>query len=390
MLLVHKIELKPNNSQASYFSKACGTARFAYNWALSEWKMLYELGEKPSEVSLRRRLNAIKKADFPWMLEVTKVAPQQAIKNLGSAFKRFFQGKGKYPRFKKKGVRDSFRADNGPVTKGAHAALLEHKKIKLPRIGWVRLKESLRFKGQVKSVTISRKADRWYAAISVEAEQPIKKRKGQGAVGVDLGIHHLAILSNGIKIPGPKAHKVLLKRVQRLSRQLSKKHKGSMNRRKAKTKLARMHARINHIRQDSLHKLTTELVLSYGRIAIEDLNVKGMASNHKLARSIMDQSFYELRRQLEYKSEWFGSELKVIDRFYPSSKRCSACGELNDQLKLSDREWTCGCGVLHDRDINAAQNIEQCLYTVSSTEINACGTESAGLNEYHSGETMPC
>jgi len=145
MLLVHKIELNPNNRQATYFAKACGTARFAYNWALAQWQKQYEAGEKPTEVSLRRDLNAIKQTEFPWMQEVTKVAPQQAIKNLGMAFNRFFKKQGKYPRFKKKGINDSFRADNGPIRKGEHAVELIDQRIKLPRIGWVRLKEKLRF-----------------------------------------------------------------------------------------------------------------------------------------------------------------------------------------------------------------------------------------------------
>ena len=168
MLLVHKIELKPNNKQATYFKKACGVARFSYNWALAEWKKQYESGLKPSETSLRKALNALKATEFPWMQEVTKVAPQQAIKNLGQAFDRFFKHQGRYPRFKKKGIRDSFRADNGPAKKGDNAVEIQGKKIKLPRIGLIKLTEKLRHGGQIKSVTISRKADRWYAGISVK------------------------------------------------------------------------------------------------------------------------------------------------------------------------------------------------------------------------------
>ncbi|HLB57814.1 MAG TPA: transposase, partial [Gammaproteobacteria bacterium] len=152
MLLVHKIELKPNNKQKTYFKKSCGVARFAYNWALAEWKQQYEAGGKPSEVSLRRQLNAIKATEFPWMSEVTKVAPQQAIKNLGSAFNRFFKHQGKYPKFKKKGIRDSFRADNGPAKKGDNAVEIADYSIALPRIGSIRLTEKLRYTGgQIKS-----------------------------------------------------------------------------------------------------------------------------------------------------------------------------------------------------------------------------------------------
>ena len=156
MLLVHKVELKPNNKQATYFRKACGVARFAYNWALDQWKKEYQNGEKPTEISLRKLLNACKAEEYPWMQEVTKNAPQQAIKNLGSAFNRFFRKQGGYPKFKKKGIRDSFRADNGPPQKGESAIRVTGKKIQIPCLGWVKITENLRFQGQIKSLTISR------------------------------------------------------------------------------------------------------------------------------------------------------------------------------------------------------------------------------------------
>jgi len=378
MLSVHKVTLAPNNKQKTYFKKAAGIARFSYNWALSKWIEQYKNGEKPSEISLRRELNKIKKTEFPWMLEVTKVAPQQAIKNLGNAFTRFFKKQGAYPRFKKKGINVSFRTDNGPPTKGVDAINIIGKKIKIPKLGWLKMQEELRFKGLIKSVTISRTANRWYAAINVDTSNLPHIRKNHASVGVDLGIKALATLSNGQQYVGPKAHTTLLKKLKRVSRSLSKKVKGSQNHRKQKEKLAKLHAKITNIRKDSLHKLTTDLVLNYTKIGIENLNVKGMLANRKLSRHIMDQSFYEFRRQLEYKSFWYASELIVIDRFFPSSKMCNACGAINKNLKLQDREWVCSCGKKHDRDINAALNIEQQMYTVSSTEIYACGTEGSG------------
>lgn len=379
MLLVHKIELSPNNKQATYFAKAAGIARFSYNWALAKWKALYEAGEKPNEALLRRILNAIKQEEFPWMQDVTKVAPQQAIKNLGNAFRRFFNKQGDYLKFKKKGFHDSFRADNGPAKKGADAAKIKGKKIQLPRIGWIRMKESLRFSGQIISITISRQASRWYAAISIECQTLPHARKNHGSVGMDLGIKALATLSDGTVYEGAKPHTSLLKRLQRNSRQLSRKKKGSANFGKAKQKLATLHARISNIRKDALHKLTTEVVLQNSQIAIEDLNVKGMTANRKLSRHIMDQSFYELRRQLTYKSAWYGAQLLVVDRFYPSSKLCHSCGLKNEALTLSERSWTCVCGLSHDRDVNASMNLKNCLKnnTVSSTEIYACGELSA-------------
>lgn len=381
MLLVHKIALKPNNKQATYFKKSCGVARFSYNWALAQWKQEYESGGKPSEISLRKKLNAIKKTEFPWMQEVTKVAPQQAIKNLGSAFNRFFKNQGKYPKFKKKGIRDSFRADNGPAKIGENAVQLINQKINLPRIGWIKLQEALRFEGQIKSVTVSRQADKWFAAISVETNQLPHVRQNHASVGIDLGIKTFAQLSNGESFDGAKPHTQKLKRLKKLSRSLSRKKKGSRNYSKAKMKLSKLHTAIANIRVDYLHKTSTKIVLNHAKICIEDLNVAGMIKNRKLSRHIMDQSFSEFRRQLEYKSNWYHSELIVADRFFPSSKMCNGCREINSNLTLSDRHWTCDhCGITHDRDLNAAINLEKYVAknTVSSTEINACGEEGSG------------
>jgi putative transposase len=382
MLLVHKIELSPNNAQRTYFTKACGVARFSYNWALSEWKKRYEANEKVNEALLRRKLNEIKTTEFPWMREVTKVAAQQAIKNLGNAFSRFFKQQGKYPQYKKKGLHDSFRADNGPAKVGGNAVKITEKRIQLPRIGWVKMKESLRFEGQIKSVTISRKGLRWYAAITVECDCLPHERKNQGSVGVDLGIKQLATLSSGKVYEGAKAHTTQLNRLRRYSRALSRKTRGSKNYGKSVKKLAILHAKISDIRTDNLHKLTTELVLNHSQIAIEDLNVSGLIKNRKLARHIMDQAFFEFRRQLVYKSQWYGTELIIVNRFYPSSKLCHVCGKKNETLTLAERKWTCPCGATHDRDLNAAINLENAIKinTASSAGIHACGENSADMN----------
>lgn len=375
MILVHKIELQPNTTQRIYFSRAAGTARFAYNWALARWKEEYEAGRTPNEGKLRKELNSIKREQFPWMLEITKVAPQTAIKNVGVAFDRFFKKLGKYPQFKKKGINDSFRADNGPQAKGANAAPVIGKRVKLPKIGEVRMRESLRFQGQVKSVTISRRADRWFAAIAVDTEELPHVRKNHGVCGIDLGVKTLATFSDGTKVEGPKAHKAQLNRMRRLSRSLSRKQKGSANRRKAKAKLARLHARTTNIRTDALHKLTTETVLNNTVIGIEDLNVRGMVRNRRLARHVMDQSFYEFRRQLEYKARWYGSVVHVADRWFASTKTCSSCGEKNAGVVLGVDAWACpSCGVAHDRDENAAINLER---LAASSAVSACGPEGS-------------
>ena len=299
MIIAHKIALDPNNKQATYFAKAAGTARFAYNWALAEWQRQYAAWKqdnslpKPSQAALRRQLNAIKREQFPWMLEVTKNAPQMAIIQLGEAFKNFFAGRAKYPKFRKKGVHDRFTLTNDQFS-------VEGSRIRIPNLGWVRMRESLRFAGKIMSATISRVADRWFVSITVDTDDPPKRcAENQGVVGVDVGVSALATLSTGETITGPKPHKALLNRLRRLSRSLSRKQNGSRNRAKAKAKLARLHARIANIRSDALHKLTSDLSRRFHTIGIEDLNVRGMMANRHLARSIADMSFFEFRRQLE-------------------------------------------------------------------------------------------
>lgn len=376
MIIAHKIALDPNNAQATYFARAAGTARFAYNWALAEWQRQYAAWKqdnslpKPSQAALRRQLNAIKREQFPWMLEVTKNAPQMAIIQLGEAFKNFFAGRAKYPKFRKKGVHDRFTLTNDQFS-------IDGSCIRIPHLGWVRMRESLRFAGKIMSATISRVADRWFVSIAVDTEDPPKRRaENQGAVGVDLGVAALATLSTGETITGPKPHKALLDRLRRLSRSLSRKQKGSSNRRKAKAKLARLHARIANIRSDALHKLTTEITRRFHTIGIEDLNVRGMAKNRHLARSIADMGFFEFRRQLEYKATMRGGVVAVADRWFASSKTCSACGSVQEAMPLSVRQWICpDCGTRHDRDLNAAINLKN--MAVSST-VSACGEEGAG------------
>jgi putative transposase len=378
MLIAHRIALDPNNVQASYLAKAAGVARFAYNWALAEWQKQYEAHKanpalpKPSQAALRRQLNAIKREQFPWMLDVTKCAPQMAIIQLGQAFANFFAGRARFPQFRKKGCDDRFTLTNDQFD-------IDGCRIRIPNLGWVRMRESLRFAGKIMSATISRMADRWFVSITVDTpDNPhLPKAENQGVVGVDLGVTALATLSTGERVVGPKPHKALLSRLRRLSKSLSRKQKGSANRRKAKAKLAKLHARIAAIRLDAMHKLTTNLTRRFHTIAIEDLNVRGMMANRHLARSIAEMSFFEFRRQLKYKTAMRGGQVVVADRFFASSKTCSACGHTLDALPLSVREWTCpACGVVHDRDVNAAINLKN--MAVSST-VSACGGEGSGL-----------
>lgn len=375
----HKIKLVPNKAQEDYFRRACGTARHAYNWALAEWQKEYEAGGKPSEVALRKKLNSIKATEFPWYSEVTKCAPQQAIKNLGTAFQHFFRrvkqgGKPGYPRFKRKGLHDSFRADNGPQKKGENAVKVDGKRVTLPRCGAVKMREELRFGGQILSATVSRMADGWYVTLLVDTEDRLHAKTDNGTVGVDLGVKSLAVLSNGEVIDPLKPHRAAHKRLVRLSRSLSRKKKGSANRAKAKAKLARLHQRIANVRVDALHKLSHRLVTEFSTIGIEDLNVSGMLRNRHLARSIADSGFGEFRRQVEYKAQMTGTNVYVADRFFPSSKTCSACGTIND-LTLADRTYMCGCGNIIDRDLNAAVNL---MNLAASYAVTACGEEGSG------------
>ena len=386
MLTSHRIALNPNNVQATYFAKACGVARFAYNWGLAEWKKQFEAHKqdathpKPSEAALRRQLNSMKRQQFPWMLEVTKNAPQMALIQLGQAFKNFFSGKTKYPQFRRKGEHDRFTLTNDQFeVKGSQ--------IRIPHLGWVRMRETLRFIGKIITATISLVANRWFVSITVEVPDPIPEMKKESVVGVDLGISSLAILSTGEKIPGPKPHTILLSRLKHFAKALSRKQKGSKNRAKAKTKLARIHARIANIRLDAIHKLTTKLVNQFTTICIEDLQVSAMIKNRRLSRSVADMGFHELRRQLEYKLKRSQGNLIVADRFFPSSKTCSHCKHVTDELPLSMRQWTCHhCGMDHDRDINAARNLAE--YAVSST-VKACGGSSSGYTSGSYGETAP-
>ena len=371
----HIIRLDPTNKQATHFGKTCGVARLAYNWALAEWQKQYQADKnyrdecqakgitidenrlnKPSQGKLRKQLNAIKREQFPFMLEVTKCSPQLAIMQLGDAFKRFFKGESKYPQFRKKGVNDRFSLSNDQFK-------LKLKKdkpfIQIPNLGLVRMTEHLRYNGKILSAKVFTKGGQWFVSIAVELSETTKPLpKTNKSVGIDLGITSLATLSDGTKIQAPKPLKNKLKKLRRLNKSLSRKQKGSNNRAKAKTKLSRLHYQISCIRKDFLHKLSTNLVKKFDVICLENLNIKGMVKNRKLSRAINDLGFYELKRQLIYKANQWGKTLKELDRFYPSSKTCSCCGVKLDELPLSVRNWTCpNCNTNHDRDINASINI---------------------------------
>lgn len=394
-----KTELDPNDRQRTALLKHAGTARFAYNWGLQRKIEARKNGEKsPSAIDLHRELNALKKTEFPWMYESSKAAPQEALRNLDRAYTNFFRrcksgakGKKGFPRFKSKrnGI-GSFR-----LTESIHASETH---VKLPVIGAVRLKEHGYLPVadvKVLSATVSERAGRWFVSLQVEIESQDhhhEKDELHPIVGVDLGIKTLAVVSDGTAFENPNAMKSKMRKLKRLQRSLSRKVKGSSNRKKTAKRVAKLHWRIANVRSDTLHKITTHLTRTKSVIVIEDLNVSGMLKNHCLARAISDLGLCELRRQLEYKGEWNDCLIVTADRFFPSSKTCSECGWVNEDLKLSDRDWVClDCGCVHDRDHNAAVNLEnwgvRSLVAASSAETqNACGEEGSGLG-FGSSET---
>ncbi len=271
---------------------------------------------------------------------------------------------------------------------------MKGRKIQLPRLGRIRIKEKRKsyYKGRILSVTIGKRANKWFVSITVEVEIPDPIPVEGPAVGVDLGVKTLATLSDGTVFPNSRALGKQLRKLRRLSKGLSRKKKGSRNREKTRLRLAKMHLKISNIRQDTLHKVTTYLAKSHSRIVIENLGVSGMLKNRRLARALADVGMYEFRRQLEYKCAWYGSHLIAASRTFPSSKRCSNCGHKKKDFSLSEREYHCElCGMTIDRDLNAALN----LVAVSLPETQtACGEDvslydSLGITERTSAKQEP-
>jgi IS605 OrfB family transposase len=365
----YKTELDLNNTQETACARHAGAARYAYNWGLARKQEARQLGERsPSAIDLHRELNALKKTELSWMYEVSKCAPQEALRDLDRAFAYFFRrlkekkaGKNVkvgFPRFKsKKNGMGSFRLTG-------HIHVFE-KAIQLPRLGRLRLKESgyLPVIGvHILSATVSEKGGRWFVSLQVEADVPEPEPAEKPVAGVDLGIKRMAQVSDGTYFENPLALKGSLIKLKRLQRTVCRRKKGSANRQKAVRKLAKAHTRIANIRKDTLHQATAILAKTKSAIVVENLNVSGMLKNHCIAQAMADVGMYEFRRQLEYKGAWYGCEVLVADRFYPSTKRCSQCGQVKTEMSLAEREYHCECcGLVIDRDLNAALNLEQLL-----------------------------
>jgi putative transposase len=309
----------------------------------------------PTAIDLHRELNRLKKNEYGWMYESSKCAPQEALRDLDAAFRSFFEHRAGFPRFKsrKRGV-GSFTL-TGTIKIKLDA-------VRLPRIGWVRLKERgyLPSRTRVNSATVSERAGRWFVAVNVVGEVDVPVPIDGPTVGVDLGIDTLFTVSDGSYVENPRTISRFERKLKHLQSNLSRKRRGSSNRRKAVMALRRIHYRIACARADAINKATTMLARSKSTIVVEDLNVKGMMANHKLAKSIGDVSWSETIRQLEYKTTWYGSRLVKADRWYPSTKRCSRCGDVKEHMSLSERVYCCeACGLTTDRDLNAARNLEQ-------------------------------
>ncbi len=377
-----RYELDPNNLQATALAKHAGAARFGWNWGLAERIRKLQAGEGTTDaMAQHKQWNQYKRENAPWWAEVSKCAPQEALRDLDKAMKVYFSSKGKggrrvgFPKFKRKGVKDSFRV-TGSIGVGV-------KSVTLPRIGEIRTKEPtnklIACNPRILSATVRREANRWFVSLTVEVHRPDPVPVEGPVVGIDRGLTNLAVLSDGCIIESPKALTKGLRKLRRLSKEVSRKQKGSNNREKAKLRLARQHRKIRNQRNDALHKATTHLARTKPVIVVEDLNISGMIRNRHLSRAISDMGWGEFHRQISYKTAWYGSQLVVADRFFPSTKTCSKCGEMEKEVPLSKRTFGCGaCGIEIDRDLNAAINLEHYVAVSSTETISACGEESSG------------
>lgn len=392
--IAHRIELKPNNKQKTYFRKAFGCARLAWNWGLAEWQRQYKDGERPSAYALKKQFNAIKQEQFPFVYEVTKYASQQPFMDLQEAYGRFFKKQTKHPQFKKKKdgegsfyiggdqVKLSFVNTNSKAFKKmTHNEKCKHQYLKVPNLGCVRMTECVRFNGKINGVTISQSGGKFYASFSMmipEAEyyctHPKANQQKKDAVGIDLGIKSALIMSNGYAIDNPKTTYKYQRKICRMQRQLSKRVHAktkqerlqgvakSNNYRKLAVKVSRTMRKVADTRRDFINKVTTILTSHYSEIAMETLRTQNMMKNHRIAKSIADVSFYEIRRQIEYKAAYNGVRLTKADQWYASSKTCSRCGNVLPKLSLSQRTYRCECcGSVIDRDLNAALNLRSLI-----------------------------
>lgn len=373
MLSTHKIRLDPTNKQIGTLNRYMGAARWVYNQTkvLSE-KHYSETGKGLSKYDLRNKVVQELKPANPWLYEVPKGVTNYAVFNYHSALTEFFIGRNKYPKFhSRKDGNGSFSIENDKVK-------VDGKKIRLPLLGWVRMVESLRFNGSIKTITVTQHNHKFYASLTVEIEQIPLPQTG-GAVGVDVNLSAI-VDSNSNYYLQPRAYKVAERKLKRLQKMVSRKQQGSQNQKKAIRKLADAHKRITNIRSDFAHKLSHHYVKENSIIGIETLSVANMLKNHKLAKHVQDAGFSQFLRMLKYKAVMHDRLIVEANRFYPSSKTCSNCGIVKTKLSLSERRFTCEeCGFNSHRDENAAINLFNLAVGFTENK-NACG-ENVSLNE---------
>lgn len=360
MLRAYKYRLKPTQEQRIFFEKSFGCTRYIYNWALAKRIGAYQTeGKRINAIDLCRMLTELKKQEgMEWLKEVSNECLQQSIRNLDSAFTRFFREKKGFPTFKsKRKSKAAYKAINSVSVD------CENMRVKLPKVGWVKMCKNRTFEGDVRSVTVSKTATgKYYVSVLVEdgKELPAKVPVTyEGTIGIDVGIKDFAVCSNGDVFANPKYLEKSTDKLKQLQKKFSKSKKGGNRREKLRRKLAKQYEKVTNQRTDYLHKVSTKLVRENQAIVIEDLNVRGMMKNHHLARSIGSAGWSTFFSMLEYKCEMYGKTLIRIGRFQPSSKMCG-CGYIYKGLKLSERSWKCPqCGRTNDRDLLAAQNIKR-------------------------------
>ena len=364
-----KYRLKPNSDQKADLAIQFGHARFTFNWALARRREFYQLnGKGLNYYAQADELRDLKREDETiWLKQAHSQVLQQKLMDLDRGFVNFFEGRAEYPTFKSKRGKQSIRYPQG--------FKLEGQSVYFPKVGWVKLILHRTLEGEMKSATVTKtKSGRYFVSIQTETEIDDSIYEGPH-VGVDMGLNHFVTLSTGEKIDNPRHLRRSEKRLARSQHKLSRKVKGSANRQKQRVKVARVHEKVSDQRRDFHHKLSRRLVNEFGVITFETLHIKGMVKNHKLAKSISDAGWGQFIGFTEYKGAWYGAHIEKIDRFYASSKICSECGVKNQGLTLSDRTWACEvCGSIHDRDVNAAINIES-QSTVGITGTNACGDQ---------------
>ena len=358
MLKAYKYRLYPNKQQIEQIQKTFGCCRFVYNQTLAHRKDLYEnKKESMNKIACNNYVNQILKKEYEWLKEVDKFALTNSVYNMDSAYQKFFKEHSGYPKFKSK--RDNKKSYTTNITGNNIEVSFERSRIKLPKLKWIKAKVHREFVGKIKSATISQNpSGKYFVSILVETEYTSIESTGC-MVGIDLGIKDLLITSDGEKFDNIRTTKKYKDKLAKEQHRLSHKVKGSKNWNKQRIKVARIHEKIHNTRIDNLHKISHKLVNENQVIVSENLAVSNMVKNHNLAKAISDCGWYELTRQISYKSDWNNRQYIKINRFYASSQTCNYCGYVNSNTKdLSVREWICPkCGAIHDRDINAAKNI---------------------------------